>query len=622
MPGSFLLIQLADIGDLILTTPAMVALREAYPGAHLALLTTAHAAAVIPDALADEVITVDRDLFRPRALLSPGGLVRLWHLLRHLRRGHYDTMIIFHHYTLRLGTVKFALLSYGSGIRQRIGLDNGSAYFLTHRLPDEGFGERHQAQYWLDLVGVAGASSAPRPAEVSLDRALVRDLSAPLTGLHPGYARRRIVIHPGSGGYSMARRWAPEQFAAVADALHELMRADITLVGTADDLTAEVAAAMKRPATDMGGQTTLKQLAAVLATSDLFIGADSGVMHLAAAVGTPVVAIFGPSNHQAWGPWTPEGKSTLVRSAPQCSPCSYVDHHIGLREGCAARTCMRMVTPPQVIAAAQSLLKADEFTSRPEDPSPSPPQPRNKRSSARILGIEVDRITYSEWMDQIDDWVRTGQRLHHVCTTNPEFLMIARTDPNFRHILKRADLCIADGVGLLWAAKLLGRPLPERVTGSDGVPRIAAEAAQRGWRLFFLGAAPGIADRAADILQQQHPGLQIVGTFAGSPSPDEEDAIVERVNASKADILFVAYGAPVQDAWIARNSPRLQVRMAMGVGGSFDFIAGIVPRAPAWMRQRGLEWLYRLIRQPWRAGRMLRLPRFVLAVLQEQGLNP
>ncbi|MBZ0279839.1 MAG: WecB/TagA/CpsF family glycosyltransferase [Anaerolineae bacterium] len=193
--------------------------------------------------------------------------------------------------------------------------------------------------------------------------------------------------------------------------------------------------------------------------------------------------------------------------------------------------------------------------------------------------------------------------------------MIARHDINFRNILKRANLCVPDGVGLLWAAKYQGTPLPERVTGSDGVPLIAARAAEKGWRLFLLGAAPGVAEKAADVLRARHPALQIVGVYSGSPAPEEEDAIVERINASGADILFVAYGAPEQDKWIARNTPRLRVKMAMGVGGAFDFIAGIIPRAPLWMQRLGLEWLFRLYLQPWRIRRMMRLPRFVIAVL-------
>jgi N-acetylglucosaminyldiphosphoundecaprenol N-acetyl-beta-D-mannosaminyltransferase len=240
-----------------------------------------------------------------------------------------------------------------------------------------------------------------------------------------------------------------------------------------------------------------------------------------------------------------------------------------------------------------------------------------RQSRLYILGVPVDAVTYDEWLIMIGRWMqdRTGGEPHHVCTVNPEFIMIAQRDPNFFNVLNRADLCIPDGVGLLWAARYLGHPLPERVTGSDGVPRIAERAAQEGWRLFLLGAAPGIADKTAEILMARYPGLKIVGTYSGSPASYEEDELVEQVNASGADILFVAYGAPVQDKWIARNLPRLRVKMAMGVGGAFDFIAGVVPRAPLWMQRLGLEWLFRLVRQPRRIGRMLRLPRFVLAVL-------
>ena len=385
------------------------------------------------------------------------------------------------------------------------------------------------------------------------------------------------------------------------------------LVGTATDDAPAVAAAMTTTSTDLSGQTTLAELAAVLKSCDLFIGADSGVLHLAAAVGVPVVAVFGPSNAAAWGAWTPESKSVIVRSAPECSPCSYVDHAIGLREGCAARTCMRMVTVDQVVAAAKALLNNDPNVGATWQVAPTPTYDQQ----IRILGLPVSAITYEEWLPLIDQWVKSGQP-HHVCTINPEMIMIARQDVNFHNILSRADLTVPDGVGLLWAARRRGQPLPQRVTGSDGVPLIAAEAAQRGWRIYLLGAAPGIADQAATVLRQRHPSIQIVGTFSGSPAPDEEDEIVARINAANADILFVAYGAPDQDKWIARNLPRLNVKMTMGVGGSLDFIAGIIPRAPLSFQRLGLEWLYRLYLQPWRIKRMLRIPRFMLAVLMEK----
>lgn len=583
----------------MLSTPALAALREARPQAHIALLTTAHSAPVIAGTgLVDEVITLDRRQFNSsRALLRPANLRRLWGL----RAGHYDTLVFFHHFTLRLGTFKFALMGFFAGSRRRIGLENGSGWFLTERLPDAGFGAKHQAQYWLDLVGLLGAQTRPRPAQVAR--------SERLPTLPPG--RPRVVIHAGSGGYSKARRWDPAGFAAVADQLHRERGAQIILVGTPEDDAAQVRAAMQHEPFDLTGRTSLAALAGVLASADLFIGADSGVMHLAAAAGAPVLAIFGPSSPHAWGPWTPGGRSSIVRSAPECSPCSYVGHSIGLRDGCPARTCMRMVTAAHVIRAAHPLLDGGPGETASTSPS-APAYPKR----VRILGLPVDAITYAEWLALIERWVRAAGRPQHVCTVNPEFVMIAQQDANFRHILNRAALCVPDGVGLLWAARRLGKPLPERVTGSDGLPLIAARAAREGWRLYFLGAAPGVAQQAGAILQAQHPGLQIAGTYSGSPAPEEEDALVERINASGADLLFVAYGAPVQDKWIARNLPRLKVKMAMGVGGAFDFIAGVVPRAPLWMRRMGLEWLYRLYLQPTRIGRMMRLPRFVIAVLR------
>jgi N-acetylglucosaminyldiphosphoundecaprenol N-acetyl-beta-D-mannosaminyltransferase len=596
MTQRILIVQPGDIGDLVLSTPAIAALREAHPSAHITLLAPSHAAPVVEGTgLVDEIVTLERRHFNSSAaLFMPGNLRRLL-VLR--RGGRYDALLFFRQFTLRLGTIKYALISFLSGARRRVGLQNGNGWFLTDSIPDTGFGAKHQAQYWLDLVALLGAESSPRPARIA-----VTDVELPPAG-------KRIVIHAGSGGYSPARRWDVEKFAAVADSLHAEYNAQTVLVGGPDDDSAAVSAAMQNQPHDLSGKTSLAELAGVISQADLFIGADSGVMHIAAAVGTPVVAVFGPSNHQAWGPWMPGTPSAIIRSAPLCSPCSYVGHGIGLREGCPARTCMRMVTAEQVIDAARALLNGETIE--------QPPQPERGESTERIrvLSLPVDAITYERWLELIGKWVRDGGRCRQVCTTNPEFMMIARHDPNFRNILNRADLCVPDGVGLLWAARYLGNPLPERVTGSDGLPVIAERAARESWRLYFLGAAPGVAEKAADVLRERYPGLQIAGVYAGSPTPEEEDAIVQRINESGADLLFVAYGAPEQDKWIARNLPRLRVTMAMGVGGAFDFIAGVLPRAPLWMRRFGLEWLYRLYLQPWRIGRMSRLPRFVLLVL-------
>ena len=625
-PKRLLLVQYADIGDLILTLPAVSALRESLPDAHLTLLTSAHAASLVPQPLVDEIMTLEKKgQNATRAFFRRSNWPLFWRIYRTTR---FDAILYFHHFSLRAGTLKFALLARLAGASRRYGLQNGKAHFLTDSLPDDGFGARHQAQYWLDLVGLLGASSQARPAPVHIG-------SSPL----PRSDRVRIVIHPGSGSDSLARRWSLPRFGALAHQLRGEFNAEIVCVGSAADLpqptagptngreTAISAAKQDDPNAlrlfqesvdhDLTGRTDLPQLAAVLREAALVIGADSGVMHLAAAVQTPQIALFGPSNHEAWAPWAPQAEiaPVILRSGVACSPCSYVGQRIGQREGCPARTCMHLITTAEVIQAARSLLKGERVVAQPARTSPHTAQRDGQRLT--ILGLPLDGITYDEWLTQIERWVKDRSGLHHVCTLNPEFTVIAQHDDNFRHILQRAALCVPDGVGMLWAARRKGQDLPARVTGADGLSQIAQRAAETGWRIFFLGAAPGVAARAADALQASHPGLQIAGTLSGSPAPAEEDELVQQINASGADLLFVAFGAPTQDQWIARNSTRLDVAMAMGVGGAFDFLAGEVPRAPYGMRRLGLEWLFRLLRQPWRWRRMLRLPRFVLAVLRE-----
>ncbi len=243
------------------------------------------------------------------------------------------------------------------------------------------------------------------------------------------------------------------------------------------------------------------------------------------------------------------------------------------------------------------------------------------RGSVRILGVRVDAVTFDGMLDRIGAWILESGS-HQVCTVNPEFVMEARRNAAFAAVLEAADLCIPDGVGLLWAAKHLGHRLPERVTGSDGVPMIAARAAKQGWRLFLLGAAPGVAARAGERLAELHPSLQVVGAYSGTPADADAPEIIARIAAVRPDILFVAYGAPKQDLWIARHSAALGVPVMMGVGGSLDFVVGAQKRAPKWLQQLNLEWLYRLIVQPWRWRRQMALPRFVLAVIKEKYLGP
>jgi N-acetylglucosaminyldiphosphoundecaprenol N-acetyl-beta-D-mannosaminyltransferase len=231
-----------------------------------------------------------------------------------------------------------------------------------------------------------------------------------------------------------------------------------------------------------------------------------------------------------------------------------------------------------------------------------------------ILGIPVHDVTIEETLALIDQFVRE-QAPHQICTVNPEFIMLAQHDAEFKRILHQSGLNLPDGIGVVWAAKRLGHPLRERVAGSDLVELIADRAQRTGWRIFLLGAAEGVAAQAALILRERYPQANIVGAYAGSPRPEDEADIAARIRSSQADVLLVAYGAPKQDKWIARNIEQTDVAVAMGIGGSLDFIVGAQKRAPQWMQRAGLEWLYRLLREPWRWRRQLALPKFVWQVL-------
>lgn len=240
--------------------------------------------------------------------------------------------------------------------------------------------------------------------------------------------------------------------------------------------------------------------------------------------------------------------------------------------------------------------------------------------SVDILGVQVHAVTYGQVLDLIRIWIAQGHP-RQIATVNPEFVMAARHNRPFRAVLNHADLCVPDGIGLLWAARRLGRSLPERVTGSDLLPLLAAQAAEHGWRMYLLGAGPGVADRTAQILAVRYPGLRIAGVFSGSPAEETAPAQIQWIRAARPDVLCVAYGAPAQDLWIARHAQELGVPVMIGVGGAFDHIAGVRKRAPAWIQRIQLEWLFRLITQPWRWRRQLALPQFVWAVLRQRYLG-
>jgi N-acetylglucosaminyldiphosphoundecaprenol N-acetyl-beta-D-mannosaminyltransferase len=231
----------------------------------------------------------------------------------------------------------------------------------------------------------------------------------------------------------------------------------------------------------------------------------------------------------------------------------------------------------------------------------------------RVLGIKVDCLDMPGALEAIEHYVDEGG-YHLVATINPEFVMRAQRDARFARVLESADMCLADGAGVVWAARRQGCSIEQAVTGTDLVRPLGALCARRGFALFLLGAADGVAAELASKLAEENPGLK-VAAHAGSPDPADDGTTIELIHRHGTEVLLVAYGAPSQEFWIDRLRDRLGIAVAMGVGGAFDYLTGRVPRAPEWMRRAGLEWLHRLARQPWRVRRMAVLPAYAIKVL-------
>ncbi len=234
-----------------------------------------------------------------------------------------------------------------------------------------------------------------------------------------------------------------------------------------------------------------------------------------------------------------------------------------------------------------------------------------------ILGVRVDDVTREEALALVAAFVRSGTP-HQIMTPNPEFVMLAQRDPDFRALLEQVELAPVDGIGLKWAAVLLGDRVRQIIPGSELVPLMAERGAPEKQRWFLLGAAEGVAAAAGAELQRRYPGLVIAGTWSGSPAPEQDDAICRRIEATMPlDVLLVAYGAPAQDKWIARNQPRLRIPVAMAVGGTFNLLAGHSRQPPRLVKRLQLIWLFRLITEPWRWRRQLSLVRFAALVLRQ-----
>lgn len=230
-----------------------------------------------------------------------------------------------------------------------------------------------------------------------------------------------------------------------------------------------------------------------------------------------------------------------------------------------------------------------------------------------LLGALIDPFTLEQFTEKISLFIEKKLSCF-IITLNPELLYRAQYERDLLTMINRADLITADGIGIVWACRTTGNPVPERVTGIDLMMRLLDLSAEKGWRVFFLGSAPGVADAAAQRAEKLFPGLQVAGTLHGYFPDKDNDEVVRRIKSASPDLLFVALGSSRQERWIDENLNFLGVSVAMGVGGSLDVLSGNVQRVPEWFRRWNLEWLGRLLKEPARWKRMLVLPKFMIMV--------
>lgn len=236
-----------------------------------------------------------------------------------------------------------------------------------------------------------------------------------------------------------------------------------------------------------------------------------------------------------------------------------------------------------------------------------------------ILGVRFDLVGFHQAAGIVCDWLNDNEK-RYIVTPNPEFVVAAQKNAEFKRILKNADLSITDGLGIQIAARFLGMPVPQRITGTDFMIELCKKFADARITIFLLGGENGAAKKCAEKLKENFPGLQIAGIFDGTANEAGDRETVNAINKTGAEVVFIAYGAPKQEMWIARNLHKLtNIKAAMGVGGAFDYIAGEISRAPIFMRELGLEWLWRLFKQPKRIRRIFRaVIIFPLLVLKEK----
>lgn len=242
------------------------------------------------------------------------------------------------------------------------------------------------------------------------------------------------------------------------------------------------------------------------------------------------------------------------------------------------------------------------------------------RNTAEIFGVPIDKVTLEEAFNNFKNFI-LKEELSIITTPNTEIVMAARKDSELLEVLKNSSMNIPDGIGLVYASRIHRLGIPERVTGVDLMKRILEYCNDIKGSIFILGGKPGVAEKACENIKKRFNNIEIKGFEHGYFNSKDEQRIIEKINKAKVDVLFVALGAPRQEKWIYRNREKLKVKVAMGVGGSVDIWAGTAKRAPVIYQKLGLEWFYRLLKEPWRYKRMMVLPKFMIKVISSKDIT-
>jgi N-acetylglucosaminyldiphosphoundecaprenol N-acetyl-beta-D-mannosaminyltransferase len=261
----------------------------------------------------------------------------------------------------------------------------------------------------------------------------------------------------------------------------------------------------------------------------------------------------------------------------------------------------------QRVVSGQNVIEVDKFKQR-----------------IKLFGVPIDHLNCSQVLEHLDRFV-SEKKAHQVITPDTLAILRARTDKQYLDITKKADLVTPDGAGILWATAFLEEPLPERITGIDMINYICQLAVRKKYKIYLLGAERNVIEKAAKNLIERYPGINIVGYHHGyfdnsnstknDTSEENENIIIQEIKDKKPDFLLVGMGVPKQEFWIFKHKDELEVPVCIGIGGSFDVISGKIPRAPLWMQNHGMEWIYRLIREPKRIKRVIVLPYFIWLIL-------